>query len=147
MVLKTIWNCREIDESNVSKACVLAVFETIWNYRKKMITMTVKWCSRAVFRKKWNAEKKWKQGRLRVPYDTLWYDIWNCTEMLKAMKLNSAFWRLWSTTFMGTASATPASFIFLMKYRPGPTGGCRTFHGDLSGGCRRCIDCICKNHD
>jgi len=28
-VFKTIWNCREIDENNVSKACIMTVFETI----------------------------------------------------------------------------------------------------------------------
>jgi len=34
--------------NNVSKACILAVFETIWSCRKKM--------------------KTWKQGRLHVQY-------------------------------------------------------------------------------
>jgi len=28
-----IWNSREIDGNNVSKACILMVFETIWNCR------------------------------------------------------------------------------------------------------------------
>ena len=29
-VFETIWNSREIDGNNVSKACILVVFETIW---------------------------------------------------------------------------------------------------------------------
>jgi len=41
-VMETIWNYRETDESNVSKACIITGFETIWNYREKMKTRTVK---------------------------------------------------------------------------------------------------------
>jgi len=37
MVLKTILNCREIDESNVSKACIVMGFETMWNFYVKSI--------------------------------------------------------------------------------------------------------------
>jgi len=29
MVFETIWNCREKNETNVSKACIVTVFETI----------------------------------------------------------------------------------------------------------------------
>jgi len=29
VVSETIWNCREIDENNVSKACIVTVLETI----------------------------------------------------------------------------------------------------------------------
>ena len=54
MVYESIWNCRKVIENNVSKACIIAVFETIWNCRKNM--------------------KAWKQGRLRVQYNTFWYD-------------------------------------------------------------------------
>ena len=34
MVFETIWNCRELDENNLSKACILMVSETISNYRE-----------------------------------------------------------------------------------------------------------------
>jgi len=34
MVFETIWNCRESNENNVSKACILTLFETIWNCRE-----------------------------------------------------------------------------------------------------------------
>ena len=33
-VFETIWNCREIDEQIVSKACILVVSKAIWNYRE-----------------------------------------------------------------------------------------------------------------
>jgi len=38
---ETIWNCREKNENQVSKACILTVFETIWNYRDISKTMTL----------------------------------------------------------------------------------------------------------
>jgi len=37
--------------------------------------------------------KTWKQGRLCVQYDTFYTIFWLAEKMLKAMKLNGAFWR------------------------------------------------------
>ena len=34
MVFETIWNCREIDEISVTKACIVTGFETFQNCRK-----------------------------------------------------------------------------------------------------------------
>ena len=33
-VFGMILNCREIDENNVSKACIVTVFKTIWKCRE-----------------------------------------------------------------------------------------------------------------
>ena len=33
-VFEKIWNCRETNENNVSKTCILTVFKTIWNCRE-----------------------------------------------------------------------------------------------------------------
>jgi len=41
-VMETIWNYRETDESNVSKACIITGFETIWYCKEKMKRRTVK---------------------------------------------------------------------------------------------------------
>ena len=58
-----IWNDLELQKinwkHNVSKACIIAVFETISNFKKNI--------------------KTWKHGRLRVQYDTFWYDILTCS--------------------------------------------------------------------
>jgi len=35
VVFETIWNCTEIDESNITKACIVTGFEAISNCRKK----------------------------------------------------------------------------------------------------------------
>ena len=59
-VLKTIWNCRDNNESNDDKWCILTAFGT--------------------------AEIILTQGRFHVHYfDTFWNDIWNCHEKKQHM--------------------------------------------------------------
>ena len=82
-VFKTIWNCREHFENNVFKACALKVFEAILNFRKIIENNVSKVCIIALFETIWNCRenmKTWKHGRLRVQYDTLWYDILTCRD-------------------------------------------------------------------
>ena len=79
---------------NVSKACII---ETIWNCRQNM--------------------KTGKQGRLRMQYDTLSYDMLTCRENFES---NEAKWciltLLCSTTFRGSDSAThPLPLHFLLQ--------------------------------
>ena len=38
MVSETIWTCKEKNENNVSKVCILVISETIWNYRETIKT-------------------------------------------------------------------------------------------------------------
>ena len=56
MVFKTIWNCREKCENNVSKskACTAMVFETIWNCREHFENNVSKECILTVFEMIWN---------------------------------------------------------------------------------------------
>ena len=107
-----------IENNYVSKACILAVFETIWNCRQRM--------------------KTWKQGRLRVQYDTFWYDILTCRENFESNY--EAKWCIltpfetYARRLLGDSIVLPTPFMcienldvlyfsfFEMKCRPGPTG-------------------------
>ena len=92
LYLKRFWNCREhfintffkasaLDgiwndlklQKNYwnNKACILAVFETIWNRRKKY-------------------ENKDPNACKVTRFDAI---FWLAEQILKAMKLNGAFWR------------------------------------------------------
>jgi len=62
-----IWNDLELFENNVSKACIITVFETIWNKDAYACNMT--------------------------RFDTI---FWLAENILKAMKLNGAIWRFYA---------------------------------------------------
>jgi len=46
---EAIWNCRDIDEIDVSKACIVTVFEAIWNCREIDENDVYKACLVSVF--------------------------------------------------------------------------------------------------
>ena len=116
MEFKTIWNCREHFENNVFKACALKVFEAIWNFRKIIENNVSKVCIIALFETIWIIVGKiWKHENMdayvcnMTRFDTI---FWLAEIILKAMKLNGAFWR-------GSDSATDpyckfGRFIFLI---------------------------------
>jgi len=58
MVFESVWNCREVDENNVSTACIVTIFR-IWNCRKKLkirMVNCVLWRYLELQRKKSNFE-------------------------------------------------------------------------------------------
>ena len=120
-----IWNDLELqwkNENNVSTTCVVTVFETIKNFRKIIENNVFKACIIAILETIWNWSKYMKtriQGRVRVQYDMLWYDILTCRERFES---NETKWciltLLCSTTFRGSDSSTDSSppFIFCCKF-------------------------------
>ena len=114
VVFEKIWNCTKIIENNVSKACIIVLFETIWN------------CSKD--------ENKDAYACNMTRFDTT---FWLAENVLKAMKLNGAFWccyarRLVVDPIVLPTRPNPSFFItsldvlffsfFEMKCRPGSTG-------------------------
>ena len=65
MVFETIRNCREIIENNVSKVCILVVSETIWNCRKIWKECTSKACILTYLKRFRTSEKRLKTMYLK----------------------------------------------------------------------------------
>ena len=72
--IETIWNCRKPFENNVSKACILMIFEAIGTAEKKC-NKDSKLCIVTVLKRFGTAQKS-KQKRLIVHSDGIWNVLW-----------------------------------------------------------------------
>ena len=127
MIFETIWNCRDHFENIVSKACTLAMLETISNCKANFKTMSLKHAL-------WRYLKRF--GTAENP--------------LKIRTVNGVFWRYLKLfeTFMsrlvGAHSSPPLAFSFYCIFgyfkfstfkkscRPGPTRHTRS-HASARG--------------
>ena len=76
MVFETIWNCRQHIENNVSKACILTVFEMIWNCRDNFENNVSKACILMVFEMSWNCRES--NGNNRYITSRVWNNNMLC---------------------------------------------------------------------
>ena len=81
------------NENNVSKACIMTVFETIWNCKEKMKTMSLTHALGRYFKRFGTAEKKENKDGKRCIV-TIFQTIWNCRKKKKTRTVNGAFWRI-----------------------------------------------------
>ena len=95
MIFETIWNCRDHFENIVSKACTLAVLETISNCKANFKTMSLKHALWRYLKRFGTAEKLFENNDGKwciMATDGSWNDLELQTKM-KTISLKHALWR------------------------------------------------------
>ena len=77
---------------NVSKVCILKVFEMIWKCRKHFENNVFKSCTVTLFKTIWNCTYHFENNVSYACILTIFETIWNCIEKMRTMSLKHVFW-------------------------------------------------------